>query len=104
MTKQTAGELLKSLRLGPTANQRHRARIREFDKRKKKRESAVSGKANWGGWRSVNIDEPQNVNVPPDVLADRDRRMAMDPRPFGDPPPGHREYLDSLAATQRARR
>lgn len=113
MTKQTAGELLRSMRLGPTATERHRERIKAFDKRKKpaakgkkKAYHATKSADEPFGRQVAGICDHTTLSVPRDVLLERDRRMAMSPRSltaaiFGDPLPGQREYLESLAAKSR---
>jgi hypothetical protein len=61
-----------------------------------------------GHRKAAGIPEMPRMVVPHEVLVEREKRMALAPPSLtaallGDPLPGHREYLDSLAAANRRR-
>jgi len=61
-----------------------------------------------GHRKEAGIPETPRMVVPHDVLAEREQRLSLSPQSLtaallGDPPPGHRQYLDNLAAAARRR-
>lgn len=79
--------------------------VRKDRRIKKKRLELPSGPS---GRMDAGLCEHAGIRVPENVAEERDRRLAMSPTSLtaallGDPPPGHRQYLDQLAASTRRR-